>query len=260
MQNISTVILTKNEEKTIERSLKSVIALSDDVIVVDCFSEDKTVEIARQYTDKVFLNDWPGFSEQRKFGLSKTINDWILWIDADEEISPALAEEIRSLDFAADGYAIPILVNYLGRWIRHCGWYPDYKMRLFNKQKGQFNDVMVHESFSVQGKIQRLKAPIHHYSYRDISHHIEKMNNYTSLAALQMKQKGKKVSILSALGHSVSRFFKMYLLKLGCLDGKQGIIISVLGSYYVFLKYIKRWESSQIEDDAASPPKSELPS
>ena len=126
MQKISTVILTKNEEKNIERSLKSVIAFSDEVIVVDCFSVDRTVEIARRYTDNVYQNHWQGFSEQRKFALAKTRNDWVLWIDADEELSLALIEEIQRIDFKADGYYIPILVSYLGQWIKYCGWYPDY--------------------------------------------------------------------------------------------------------------------------------------
>lgn len=247
MQNISTVVLTKNEEKNIARCLKSVMAVSDDVVVMDCFSQDNTVEIAREYTDNVFQNPWPGFAEQRKIAIAKTKHDWVLWIDADEELSDDLMLEIKSLTFDCDGYYIPRMVYYLGRWIRHGGWYPDYTMRLFNKRKGQMSDVRVHESFSVTGKTSHLKAPLFHYPYRDIAHHIEKMNSYTSLAAVQMKEKGRKATIFSALTHGLSRFFKMYLLKMGFCDGRQGFVIAVLGSIYVFMKYIKCWSLTRAE-------------
>jgi glycosyltransferase involved in cell wall biosynthesis len=245
MQPISTIVLTKNEEKNIERCLKSVADVSDEVVVVDCYSEDGTVDIARRFTERVYQNSWPGFSKQREFALSKTSNDWVLWIDADEEVSPELADEIRGLDFGADGYFLPRLVHYLGGWIRHGGWYPDHTMRLFNKRKGKMNDAIVHEYFQIQGPARRLKHPLLHYPYRDISHHLEKINNYTDLAAQQMLEKGKKASVSSALGHGLGKFFKMYFLKRGVLDGGRGVVISVLGAYYVFLKYIKHWEKTR---------------
>jgi glycosyltransferase involved in cell wall biosynthesis len=245
MKRISTIVLTKNEAKNIERCLRSVIGLSDDVIVVDCFSEDGTVDIARRYTGRVYQNEWPGFSGQRQFALSKTKNDWVLWIDADEEVPPELADEIKRLDFGADGYYIPRLVFYLGGWIRHGGWYPDYTMRLFDKRKGCFSDVLVHEKFSVQGTAKRLKHPLYHWPYRNISHHLEKIDDYTTLAALQMARSGKKASVISACSHCLAKFFRMYFLKLGILDGGRGLAISVLGSYYVFLKYIKHWEKGR---------------
>lgn len=245
MQRISTIVLTKNEAGNIARCLKSVIDVSDEVVVVDCFSEDATVDIARRYTECIYRNEWPGFSKQRQFALSKTKNDWVLWVDADEEMSPELADEIRHLDFRADGFFLSRLVYYLGGWVRHCGWYPDYTMRLFDKRRGRFSDTLVHEKFAVQGETERLKHSLYHYPYRNISHHLEKIDDYTTLAALQMGKRGKKASVLSALGHCLSRFFKMYLLKLGFLDGGRGLVISALGSYYVFLKYIKHWEKGQ---------------
>ena len=252
MVKISAVVLTKNEEKNIERCLKSAAAISDEIIVVDSLSNDRTVEIAKAYTDKIFLNPWPGFSEQRIFALTKTSHDWILWLDADEEAPPDLADEIRTLDFDKDGYYIPRLVHYLGRWIRHCGWYPDYTLRLFNKNKGHFSNVLVHESFTVSGTTGKLKHPIRHYPYRNISHHLEKMNVYTDLSALQKQRKGKATTIASALFHSFFRFFKMYLLKRGFLDGGPGLVVSVLGSVYVFLKYIKQWELQGRKDHPAA--------
>lgn len=242
MNNISTVVLTKNEEKNIERCLKSVAALPGEIIVVDSLSDDRTVDIARTYTDKVFSNPWPGFSAQRTFALTKTSCDWVLWLDADEELSEGLAKEILSLDLNQDGYEIPRLVHYLGSWIRHGGWYPDYTVRLFNKTKGEFTGALVHEAFKVEGSKGKLKHPIHHYPYRNITHHIEKMNSYTELAALEMRRKGKKASLFSAFFHAFFRFFRMYVLKLGFLDGRQGLVIAMLGSYYVFLKYIKFYE------------------
>lgn len=242
MQDISVLVITKNEEKNIERCLKSVIQIAHEIIVVDSLSSDRTVEIAKTYTDKVYVNPWPGYSKQKEFAISKTICDWVLWLDADEEISQELASEITNLDFKKDGYLIPRLVYYLGRWIRHCGWFPDYTLRLFRKEKGYFSDVLVHESFVMDGEKEKLKNVIFHYPYSSISHHIDKMNGYTSLSAEQMLAKGKKGSVLSAFFHAFSRFIKMFVLKCGFLDGSQGFVISVLGSYYVFLKYIKLYE------------------
>lgn len=239
MQNISVIVITKNEENNIERCLKSAIQIASEIVVVDSLSTDKTIEIVKKYTDKVFINPWPGFSEQKEFALSKTIFDWVLWIDADEEISQDLASEIRCLDYTKDGYLIPRLVYYMGRWIRHCGWYPDYTLRLFKKNKGHFSDVLVHESFILSGNAGKLKSPIFHYPYRNISHHIEKMNTYTTLFSQQMLNSGKKTSVISAIFHAIFRFIKMYFLKCGFLDGSQGIVVCVLGSYYVFLKYVK---------------------
>jgi len=242
MNKISTVVLTKNEETNIERCLKSALTLSDEIIVVDSLSDDRTVEIAKKFTDKVYLNPWPGFSEQRSFSLTKTSHDWILWLDADEEMSQELVEEIQNLKFEQDGYYIPRLVHYLGRWIKHCGWYPDHTLRLFNKHKGCFSGTLVHESFTLTGTTGKLKNPILHYPYRDIAHHLTKMNSYTDLSAKEMNRKGKKKSLFAAFFHSFFRFIKMYIIKRGFLDGSQGLVISILGSYYVFLKYIKLYE------------------
>jgi glycosyltransferase involved in cell wall biosynthesis len=248
MVDISTVVLTKNEEKNIERCLKSVIGISREIVVVDSGSEDRTVELAGKYTDRIFFNPWPGFSAQRTFALTKTSCDWVLWIDADEELSEKLAGEIASLDFSRDGYHIPRLVHYLGKWIRHCGWYPDYTLRLFDKNKGSFNGAIVHEAFNIEGTTGKLRNPIFHYPYRTIAHHLEKINLYTDLAAEQMQEKGKKASVSSALFHSFFKFIKMYLIKAGFLDGRQGIVVSVLGSYYVFLKYVKLYEKQGLPD------------
>ncbi len=242
MNNISTVVLTKNEEKNIERCLMSVKALQGEIVVVDSLSDDRTVDIARTFTDKVIINPWPGFSAQRTFALTHTAHDWVLWLDADEELSEDLLNEIKALVFDKDGYEIPRLVHYLGSWIRHGGWYPDYTLRLFNKTRGEFTGSLVHEAFKVEGPKGKLKSPIYHYPYRTITHHIEKMNSYTELAALEMQRKGKKKSLFSAFFHAFFRFFRMYVLKMGFLDGRQGLVIAMLGSYYVFLKYIKFYE------------------
>jgi glycosyltransferase involved in cell wall biosynthesis len=242
MMKISIVVLTKNEESNIVRCLKSTLPLSGEIIVVDSLSEDRTVEITKSFTDKIYLNPWPGFAKQREFALTKASHEWILWLDADEDLSQELVLEIQNLDFGKDGYYIPRLVHYLGRWIKHCGWYPDYTLRLFKKNKGSFTDVLVHEAFDLKGETGKLKNPIFHYPYRDIAHHIEKMNVYTTLASQQMHQKGKRASIFSILSHSFFDFIKMYVIRLGFLDGSQGLINSILGSYYVFLKYIKLHE------------------
>lgn len=242
MVKISIVVLTKNEESNIKRCLESALPLSGEIIVVDSLSEDRTVEIAKSFTDQIYLNPWPGFSEQWTFALTKASHEWVLLLAADEELSQDLIQEIRNLNFDKDGYYIPRLVQYLGRWIKHCGWYPDYTMRLFKKNKGSFTDALVHETFELSGDTGKLKNPIFHYPYRDIAHHIEKMNVYTDLSARQMCRKGKRATVFSILSHTFFNFIKMYGLRLGFLDGSQGLIISALGSYYVFLKYIKLYE------------------
>lgn len=242
MKKISTIVISYNAETTIERCLGSAAQISDQIVVVDSFSTDKTVDLARKYTNDVYTHEWCGYAQQKKIALERTSNQWVLWIDSDEELSEALIKEIRAIDFSFDGYCIPRQIYYLNKWIKHCGWYPDYVLRLFKKDRGTFNNEIIHESVSLCGSTAYLKSPLYHYSYRNIAHHLEKMNQFTSLAAQKMYSQNKSVTIVSLLSHTLGHFFKTFFLKKGFMDGMEGVIVCILSAYYVFLKYAKLWE------------------
>jgi len=207
MNRLSVIIITYNEEENIKHCLESV-QWSDEIVIVDSFSNDKTVEIAREYT-----------SELKK------------------EILAVLISQFQSFD----GYYIPRRNHYLGRWIRHCGWYPDYKLRLFRKGKGRFNERMVHESVVVEGRKGHLKSCFNHYSYKNLSDHLSRIDKFTSLAAEEMFTDGKRARVFDLLFRPLAKFVKMYLIKKGYLDGIYGLIVSIMGSFSVFMKYLKLW-------------------
>jgi glycosyltransferase involved in cell wall biosynthesis len=242
MKNISVIIITFNAAATLEKCLSSVADLSDDIVVVDSFSTDNTPAIAGRFTDRFYQQKWLGYSRQKQVALEKTKNDWVLWIDSDEEVSEALKKEIAACDGSRDGYYLNRKTRYLNRWINHCGWSPDYVLRLFRKDRGRFNDAVVHEGIELKGSTNRLTGKLHHYTYRDIRHHIEKMNQFTSLAAEGMAARGKKSGWLKLSFHTVGHFIKTYFIKKGFLDGTAGLIVCILSSCYVFLKYAKLWE------------------
>jgi glycosyltransferase involved in cell wall biosynthesis len=246
-EKISVTVVTYNEEKNIDRCLKSV-NWADEIIVVDSFSTDRTVDICRQYTDKVIQHKWEGYIKQKNYAVKHAKFDWILAIDADEEISPALKEEIEKLKttgFTKNGYKIPRKVYYLGKWIKHGGWYPDYKIRLFDRQRGQWGGIDPHDEIQLQGACGRLKNDLFHYSYEDLRAHINQINSFTSISAQEFAKKGKRALMLNILFNPFFKFLKAYILKLGFLEGRVGFFISILGSFYVFLKYLKLWELDQ---------------
>jgi glycosyltransferase involved in cell wall biosynthesis len=245
MSKLSVIIITYNEQENIRGCLESV-KWSDEIVIVDSFSSDKTVEIAREFTPKVFQNKWTNFSEQKNLALEKASNEWVLWIDADERATPKLKEEVLTIlnsEFSSfNSYYIPRRNHYFGRWIRHCGWYPDYKLRLFRRGKGRFNERTVHESVIVEGKKGYLKSNLDHHSYKNLSDHLDRIDKYASLAAQQMFRKGRRARVFDLLFRPLARFIRMYLIKKGFLDGIYGLIVSVMGSFYVFMKYLKLWE------------------
>jgi len=222
---------------------------SDEIVVVDSFSSDKTVDIAREYTSRVFQNKWSNFSQQKNLALGKASSQWVLNIDADERVTPELKKEILTIinsEFQSfDGYYIPRKNHYMGMWIRHCGWYPDYKLRLFRRGKGRFNERIVHESVVVEGRKGYLKSYLSHNSYKDLSDHLSRIDRFSSLAAQEMFKDGKKAGVFDLLFRPLTRFIKMYLLKKGYLDGIYGLVVSIMGSFYVFTKYLKLWELSR---------------
>lgn len=250
MEKLSVTIITLNEERNIRDALES-LTWVDEIIIVDSGSNDKTISICKEYTEKIFYNPWPGINSQKAFAKKLVTYDWILNIDADEKVSPELAAEIQSILGQGghyDGYFIPRKVYYLGRWIEHSGWYPDYKLRLFRTEKGRWNGIDPHDVVVVDGKTGYLKGNIYHFTYENIEDHVKTMNNLTSVAAKEYKKKGKRDGLLSLMVRPPLTFLKKYILKQGFRDGLPGFIIAISSAYYVFLKYAKLWELINIID------------
>ncbi|OPZ59250.1 MAG: SPBc2 prophage-derived glycosyltransferase SunS [Deltaproteobacteria bacterium ADurb.Bin510] len=245
MPAISVCIITYNNARTIEMALKSVQGLADEIIVVDSFSTDSTPEIVKRYTDNFEQRPWPGFRDQYNYCISKARNEWVLFIDADEAVSPELCDEIRQrLIQDAGRYAGYIAHRrnfYLGRWIMHGGWVPDCEVRLFRKDRGGFKGDL-HANVKVEGRLGELVNFYYHYNYKDIAGQIETINLYSKNAANDMLSAGKGFKYIDLLLRPPFRFIKEYLFKQGFRDGLPGLVIAVSTAYYVFIKYAKLWE------------------
>lgn len=246
MPPITACIITLNEEDNIRRVLDSLQSL-DEIIIVDSGSQDKTVEIAKSYPKvRIEVRHFDNYINQKNFCINLSKNEWVLSLDADECITEDLITKLRSLSEVtwteAKGIEFPRLTTYLGKWIYHSGWYPNFQLRLFQKKYGKFTGFLVHEKVSVEGKTIKLDSPILHYSYRNISDHLKFIDTYSSLTARENYSKGKRAGVIFSILEGVYKFFQMYIIKFGFLDGKHGLILAVLGSYYNFLKYIKLYE------------------
>jgi len=247
MFKISSIIIAKNEELNIQRCVESQLKCVDEIIVVvDENSEDKTLEIVKSFPEvKCSVKKWLGYAKTKQYAVSLTSNDWILWIDADEEVTAGLSEEIiefknKSPEYSA--YSIPRKAFFLGRWIEHSGWYPGRVTRLFDKNKVKFDEKDVHENLVVDGEIGELNNDINHYTDPTIHHYFVKFNRYTTLAAEELFNKGKSFLVSDIILRPLFIFVKMFILKRGFLDGVQGFILAVFSSAYVFTKYCKLWE------------------
>jgi len=239
---ISAVIITFNEEKRLEPALKSLAGLVSEIVVVDSFSTDKTVKLTKKYTNKVFQRKWTDYTDQKNYANARTSFPWILSLDADERISPELREEILEIkkeEPECDGFSIPRQVYYLGKWIRHSGWYPDRKLRLFRKERARWEGEYVHERLVIEGKIQKLSGSIHHFTYRNISEHLDRINKFSELGAQKLYAKGKKCKWHHLVFMPFFRFVKSFFWRAGFLDGYPGFIVSALNSYSIFLRYAK---------------------
>jgi len=242
MDNISAVIIAKNEEANIPECLKS-ISWVNEIILVDAESTDKTVELAKNFTSKIFIRKWEGFAKQKEFALSKASNEWILNIDADERISPLLKDEIVNLiDRNIDGYYLRRENYFLGKHIKSCGWDDDYQLRLVRKSKTRLTDRLVHEGFSVDGKTERLTNRLIHYTFTSIEKTISKINHYSSLQAEELFRKKKNVGGFTIIFHGIAAFFRFFIALGGYKDGVYGLIISLFNSITTFLIYMKVWE------------------
>ena len=243
--NISACIITYNEHENIRRCLESVM-WCDEVVIVDSFSTDDTLEICREYTDKVYQHEWGGYIAQRNYIRHLAAGPWILFLDADEEVSPELRRCIER-EFAresreADGYEFPRLVYYLGKWIKHGEWYPDVKLRLFKKDRGRSGGVEPHDQVLVQGVVKRLRGPIWHYTYKDLFDHLNTMNRFSSISARSKHEQGDRFRWRDFLFRPIWRFAKGYFVKVGVLDGLRGFVIASVSAFGVSMKYAKLWE------------------
>jgi glycosyltransferase involved in cell wall biosynthesis len=238
---LSVTVITKNEAADIAEALESV-AWADERIVVDSGSTDDTVAIARQHADRVFVRDWPGYIAQKNYAASVASHDWILSLDADERVTRELAAEIQSLVASPPphpAYRIPRVTWHLGRWIRTTDWYPDFQLRLYDRRCAEWTGRYVHEAVTVRGGVGRLKGELQHFAYRDIADHLETIDRYTTYAARQMHEDGRRAGFLQIAGHPPLAFLRNYVAHRGFRDGVPGLVISALNSYYVFLKFIK---------------------
>ncbi len=243
MTPVSVTIITKDEAANIEACLASV-TWADEVLVVDCGSSDRTVEIAKAHGARVIVRDWPGYGAQKNFAAGQAANDWILSVDADERVSPDLAAEIRSTlarDVTVAGFRIPRVTWHLGRWIRTTDWYPDYQLRLYDRRRARWKEHRVHESVSASGSVGQLHHDLQHYAYRDITHHHQTMDRYTTLAAEEMYARGRRAGFIDLALHPPAAFVRNYILRRGFTDGMPGLIISTMNAHYVFLKFAKLW-------------------
>lgn len=253
---VSVTVITLNEAANIQACLASV-AWADEVVVVDSGSTDGTADLARAAGARVIVRDWPGYAAQKNFAASQARHDWILSIDADERVTPALAADIRAALTANPpeaGFRMPRVTWHLGRWIRTTDWYPDYQLRLYHRARAEWPPRLVHESVAAAGRVGHLTHDLQHFAYRDLSHHMATMDRYTTLAAEDLRARGRRAGFLDLAFHPPAAFLRNYLLRRGVLDGTAGFVISAMNAYYVFLKFAKLWASDPVRADRPRPP------
>ncbi len=247
MNRLSVAIITYNEEENIRNCLESV-KWADEIVIIDSGSQDKTVEISKEYTSKIFINPWPGHYQQENFAIDKTTNLWVFSIDADERVTPELRKEIEKVLEVPryDGYLFPRQNYFLGKWMRHGGWYPDRVLRLFRKDKGSFGGINPHARVIIEGGwVGVINIPIIHLTYKNFSQYISKQHSYTTISAEEIiKRKGKKIKVglLTLIGKFLTKFLEVYIWKKGFLDGLHGLIVAIAASCFAFVKYVKVWE------------------
>lgn len=239
---LSAVIITFNEEKNIGRCLASIIELSDDIVVVDSFSTDKTKEICEQYSNVRFIQtEWKGYSQTKNFANQQAKHNYILSLDADEVVSEELKKSMLNISKATGVFEFNRLTNYCGKWIKHCGWYPDKKTRIFPKDIVYWEGDFVHETLFVPKDLVTtfLEGDLFHYSYHTVEEHYQQIERYSTLHSQKMLKADKKATIIKLFLSPIAKFFKMYFLQLGFLDGYYGWLISRISAKAVKMKYVK---------------------
>jgi glycosyltransferase involved in cell wall biosynthesis len=241
---ISATIITRNEQDNLPRVLQS-LGCCDEIVIVDSGSTDRTVEVARGLGARVLERDWAGYAPQKNFAAGEAAHDWVLAVDADEAVSEALQRELIQVKQEGprfDGYSFPRLAQYRGQWIRHSGWYPDRKVRLYDRRKGCWVGDYVHESVRIDGSVGELAGDLLHYTCATFAQHVETVNRYTTLAAQEMAAQGRRVSLPRMLAAPPWAFVRSYLLQRGFQDGGNGFLIASMAAFYVFAKYAKaKW-------------------
>lgn len=241
---ISAVIITFNEERNIARCINSLKAIADDVVVVDSFSSDATEQIVRELGARFVQHAFEGHIEQKNWAIAQAKHPWVLSLDADEALDEALAMSIAAVKHGglqAEGYTMNRLTNYCGTWVRHGGWYPDTKLRLWDSRKGQWGGTNPHDRFELQpgARTAHLRGDLLHYSYHSLSDHVKQADYFTTIAANAMHRQGKRCSVLKLLLSPVAKFISSYLLRGGWRDGFHGFVIARISAHATFLKYAK---------------------
>lgn len=246
--SLAVALIVKNEAQNLRACLETVKSWVDEIVILDSGSRDHTAQIAQEYTDKFYTNEvWPGFGPQRQLAQQYVTSDFVLWLDADERVTPELRASIEHVLNSDKSqrtlYTIPRLSWVFGRYIRHCGWYPDRVARLYPVKLTQYDDALVHEKVILKEGMEKvdLSGDLIHYTYNDLNHYLVKSAGYARAWADQRQQRGKKASISQGLLHALVCFLKMYVLKAGFLDGKQGFLLSVLSAHSTFVKYADLW-------------------
>jgi glycosyltransferase involved in cell wall biosynthesis len=245
---VSATVICKNEAHNIEDCLKSV-SWCDEIVVVDSGSTDATVELAKKHTPKVMFNEWKGYVAQKNFALGEATGDWVISLDADERCTPELhaeiVKELERADPSLAGFEVRRHVKYLGVWINHSGWYPDWKLRVVRRGKARWGGVDPHDKLLPDGPVKRIAADIHHFTYQDFAHHIRIINHFSDVVAHEYVKAGRKPSIFQAIFHPPWKFLEVYLFRLGFLDGFPGFVVAVGSAFYIFARYVKLWETGK---------------
>jgi glycosyltransferase involved in cell wall biosynthesis len=244
---LSVTVITLEEEEHLRACLESV-AWADEIIVVDAESQDKTVEVARAFTDRVHVRPWPGFAAQKNFALEQATGEFVLSLDADEVVTPELATELRVLlagSATCDGWEVRRRNIFWGAWVRHGGLYPDWQLRLLRRGRGRFVAAAVHESLRVDGRVGRLEGALLHHSYRGVADFVARAHRYAALAADERVQAGRRVRAIELALAPLGRFLSMYVVKRGFLDGARGFLLAALYAYYVLIRTAMVWERAR---------------
>ncbi|MBM4056175.1 MAG: glycosyltransferase family 2 protein [Planctomycetes bacterium] len=245
--SVSVCIITFNEEARIRDCLESV-KWAGEIIVVDSLSTDKTVDICKEYTDRVYQRQWGGNIDQKNYTIGLATKDWLLCLDADERLSPELTREIQDVlknPGTTDGFLFPRRSCYLGRWIFHGDWYPDYQLRLFKRGCGTWQGTNPHGRVIIEGKTRYLRHDLYHFNYKNLSHQLRTIDNYSDVFAGIMIDRDKDFSLFQLVLRPVYKFLKVYIMKRGFLDGLPGFILAITNSFYIFVKYVKLWERTR---------------
>lgn len=253
MPPLSVVIITYNEEKNIARCIESVRMIADEIIVVDSFSIDSTENICKNSGVSFIQHPFEGHIEQKNFAVSQANHDYILSLDADEALSPELAAGIASIkgNWQHDGYLFNRLTNYCGQWIKHCGWYPDPKVRLFDRRKALWGGINPHDKIIMakEATTQHIPGDLLHYTFSSIAEHLDQVNKFSEIKAEGLFQKGERINPLRCILEPLFKFFKGYILKAGFLDGWYGLIVCVNSAHATFLRYAKLYEKKRAARD-----------